>query len=168
MGQAKLENMKFMTEVQQKVFTLKLNYSRQYSKSPLLRSPDIKTTPLLRTPFASAKLCSPYIFISSFKTISLIIPLLYSLKGSFSIGNLLYIIYTRSSFFKIAFAAWSNPIYIIRQIKASTGIYIRKQDSNSMRKTDLHVCPHSASPTPSPDSTEIPYLWCRVQKSGWC
>ena len=65
----------------------------KYSKIPLLRSPDIKTTLLLRTPFSSPKLGLPNIFISVIMTTPLIRPLLDSPKGGLNIGILLYWIY---------------------------------------------------------------------------
>ena len=62
----------------------------EYSKMPLLRPPNIKTTSLLRPVFASPKWYFPYSIISDIKTTSLMRPLLGSPKGGLNIGILLY------------------------------------------------------------------------------
>ena len=61
----------------------------RYSKISLLRSLKIKTTSLFRPTFASSKWDFFYNIIFDIKTISLIRPLLSSLKGGLNIGILL-------------------------------------------------------------------------------
>ena len=56
----------------------------------LLRSPNIKTTSILRLVFPSPKWYLPYDIILDIKTTSLIRPLLGSPKGGLNIGILLY------------------------------------------------------------------------------
>ena len=62
-----------------------------YSKIPLLRPPNIKTTSLLSPVFPSPKWYFSYDIIFDIKTTSLIRPLLGSPKGGLNIGILLYI-----------------------------------------------------------------------------